>query len=67
MPNQDFDFKKTGRFIGWCSKCAHEGISDSGMPCGRCIARSHGNDGNMPLYFLPKGDAPIVYLQRTTN
>ena len=45
----DFDFKKTGRFIGW------ECVSDDGMPCGKCITSS---DGSMPLYFMAKSDAP---------
>lgn len=33
------------------------------MPCGRCIARSYGNDCNMPLYFLAKSDAPVKEAQ----
>lgn len=58
MPNPEFDFKKTGRFIGWCSKCAHECVPDNGIPCGKCIAHSDSNDGNMPAYFMAKSDAP---------
>lgn len=58
MSNPEFDFKKTGRFVGWCSKCEHECVHDNGIPCGKCIAHSDSNDGNMPAYFLAKSDSP---------